>query len=523
MASAATPSPNQRSEATAKTPAADTAFARPSWWEEILALALVGLIIAGTAYPCLSPTICRGDFGDLQLASWKLGIAHPPGYPLYCALLHPLTWLPGLDPAYAISVGCLLLGTLALVICVRLQIRLGISPWVAATTVLGLGLYQRVQLTLVAPEVYGPTLLFLALAVYLTVCVMHGGQRRTLCGAAMCYAVAVISRPPVVLTLPFVVIALWLASKRAPILRRARTWFFLVVVAAAPVLLSIGYILLRDRPSAAYNYIEDFNQERGVLPDADSGLAGRLHRLVWLMSGRQFNEYLGVPLRDLPKKVYWLRGEIAPHGVVSFIVLLAIAGVGASAIFRKSPGAGWLLCGMLVQPVVYAMTYRVHGQAADLLPLLFALTALVGAGLTRCLSWVGPKATRIVGVGAMVLAASLVLKEQRLCRPRSVDGSEIVEAIDMSTMPEGSIIVTEWDTAAPMRYAKLITSRADVMVLTVHPNGWKHVPERFPGRAIYVTHVLDDLKPRYDLVPYRNLWRLSDRAARESLPASERQ
>jgi len=33
-----------------------------------------------------SPTVCTGDSGELITASSTLGIAHPPGYPLYVLL-----------------------------------------------------------------------------------------------------------------------------------------------------------------------------------------------------------------------------------------------------------------------------------------------------------------------------------------------------------------------------------------------------------------------------------------------------
>ena len=34
------------------------------------------------------------DDGEFMMATYFLGVAHPPGYPLYVLLAHPFTWLP---------------------------------------------------------------------------------------------------------------------------------------------------------------------------------------------------------------------------------------------------------------------------------------------------------------------------------------------------------------------------------------------------------------------------------------------
>lgn len=481
---------------------------RPGDW---IAIFLTGLVVAASAFFCLPPSICRHDFGDVQLAAWKLGVAHPPGYPIYSLLLHPFTWLPGVDPAYAVSVGCLTAGLLALLLCVLLQIRLGLNPWIAAATVVGLSLYQRAQLNLVAPEVYGLTLLFMGLSTYLAVGFVQRGDRRRLWGSALSYCIVVISRPPLVLTAPFVLVALWVASRNAPALRRAKTWLMLAGIAAVPAVVSLGYILLRDHPNAAYNYVEDFNTERGILPQTEAGVGARLHRAVWLMSGQQFNMYVGIPLRDLPNKIVWLMGEIMPFGMAGFFIVAAIAVAGAIGVWRRSRVAGWLLTGMVIQGIVYVLCYRVHGQAADLMPLLFAWAVFVGAALSWLLGRFHRLRMQVVGFIGFALLSSFAMTEPHLCNPPFVDGAALAEELDMPTVPPGALILTEWETAAPLRYARLINDRDDVTVYTLHPTLWKKAAQQHSDRIIYVTHPFAELEPEYNMVPFRNLWRLSRR------------
>src|SRR5436305_10621903 len=76
---------------TARTPAANP-----------LASARVRLICAAFVFVAaitlyistLAPTVTLVDSGELMLAAHTLGVAHPPGFPLYVLLAHIFTWLP---------------------------------------------------------------------------------------------------------------------------------------------------------------------------------------------------------------------------------------------------------------------------------------------------------------------------------------------------------------------------------------------------------------------------------------------
>ena len=51
----------------------------------------------------LCPTITGGDSGELITSSYKLGVAHPPGYPLYVLLGHLFTLLPWQNVAWRMN------------------------------------------------------------------------------------------------------------------------------------------------------------------------------------------------------------------------------------------------------------------------------------------------------------------------------------------------------------------------------------------------------------------------------------
>jgi tetratricopeptide (TPR) repeat protein len=54
----------------------------------------VFLAVLAVYWTTLPPTVTGEDSGELIVAAYTLGIPHPPGYPAWCLLAHPFTWIP---------------------------------------------------------------------------------------------------------------------------------------------------------------------------------------------------------------------------------------------------------------------------------------------------------------------------------------------------------------------------------------------------------------------------------------------
>ena len=75
------------------------------------------LLLAGLALYVytLAPDILPADSGEFQTVATNLGVAHPPGFPLYTMLAHMMTRLPlGPNPAYRVNLFSALTSILAL-------------------------------------------------------------------------------------------------------------------------------------------------------------------------------------------------------------------------------------------------------------------------------------------------------------------------------------------------------------------------------------------------------------------------
>ena len=92
-------------------------------------LAAFGFYLAGA-----SPSIAPRDSADMASAALTLGVAHPPGYPLYSVLGHLwLTVFPWGNPAYRLAVlSCL--AAAGAVFFLFLSVRRRLGAWAALTS-----------------------------------------------------------------------------------------------------------------------------------------------------------------------------------------------------------------------------------------------------------------------------------------------------------------------------------------------------------------------------------------------------
>ncbi len=495
--------------------AAVRAPARPVALRRVLpALLLVVAVVAAVSIPRLPRGICFGDAGDLQVASATLGIPHPPGYAGYVTLGYLATRIPGVNPAFAVSVLCMATGIVVLVLCVLTQVRIGVAPWAAGAIALLLTSHPRFWQNLTTPEVYMPSLVFLTAAAYLLIRYAQTGGRNSLFAAAFLFGVALANRPPVVLTLPFFVAAWWSAARRWEPSRRHAWKSFLRVLAFAvlPGLYSLGYLWARDTPQTPYNYIEQHNAEAGELPQSGEGAVAKLERIGWQVSAKQFHYRLGIDRPALRGKLRWLRYELVAYDTIPFTVTALLGVFGIVPTFRRCATTGILLCGMGLQSVVFVCLFRDVGQAADLLPLLFPLAVFGGAALSKLFPIDGAWRRQLVAAGLMlvVTVTSVLDVPHRPNYGGSVDATDFLRDADLATFPEHSVILSRWPESLPLLYARHVLGiREDVDVVIAQPGNWLRLAESFRGRPTFVVNNDGTLRDRAP-TPFHNMWRLEE-------------
>ncbi len=485
---------------------------RPAEWAVLAFLAGAVLLMAA---PRLPPGVCTADAGDLQLSATVLGIPHPPGYAAYVSLAHLATYVPGVDPAYLVSVCCMVVGVIVVVLCALLGIRLGAHAWTAGAIALALTGHSRFWQNLTTPEVYIFSIAFLAGSVYALARYARTGKGRSLYLAAFLYGVAMVNRPPILMAAPFFIAGWWIAKRPwAPGFRGVgRSLAGVLAAALLPAMYSFGYLYVRDTPHARYNYIEQHNAESGELPDAQAGPAAKGKRVIWMATGKQFHYRAGNTWKQVRAKFRWLRYELAGYGVVAPTAVAMMALMGVVVVFRRCPAAAVALCGVAVQGLVFIVSYQDFGQAADSLPLLIPLTVFVSAAVSVLFPIGAVGLRRGLSIAfAMVIVLHTVRDVPK--HANNMGTVEFLRTADLATFPPDSVIFSHWTHAVPLLYEREVhANRRDIEVVIAQPINWLRMAERFEGRPIFVVRSGRWVRGR-EVTPFRNVWRLG--TARET-------
>jgi hypothetical protein len=414
--------------------------------------ALGPIILAGFALLYLLTTATRpgyhGDSAKLQVVGEVLGTAHPPGYPLYSALLGVVTRIaPFGTVAWRANLLSVLAAVGALVLLHRAARTLGLSRVASATVVVVLGAGFTFWSQAIVTEVYALEALFLGGVLLLLARFLAGGDGRWFAASMGLLAFATGSHRPslVLLALPLVV-AVWPQRDRAPV--------------GATVAAGLGGGLLG---LATYGYI--------VWRSLDPTTVFLEARIVDLgtfietVTAARFAEYFaGFGLGDT-----WGRVRLmTAHAVrdLGFLALaLAAAGAGAALADRR----------LRFVPVWVAATSLFTLQYAVIDINVFYLPAFVGAALAAGVGvdLIGarlPAPTRAALLGVPILLAGLLLSA---AAPRiehyvrQVDGTWAGPAV--AAVPEGALLlVGDYHAAMFALYAAEVEqSERDVEVRTV--------------------------------------------------------
>lgn len=474
-------------------------------------MAATGVILLVLLVPRLPPGVCYGDGGGLQLASVTLGITHPPGYAVYASLGYLVSRIPGLDPPYAINLACLSAGLITILICADLQIRLGLHPAMACAVSLLFAADPRVWRNLQQPEVYIPTLALLAGSTWLLLSYARTGRRSRLLLAAFCWGIALAARPPVLFTLPGLLLAWWCASRRwQPSWRTsARSFAAATLAAALPVIYAFGYTWVRDAPGTLYNYIEQYNHEFRVMPPVGAGPKAKFERVMWQMTARQFAGQMGNSWPGIRSKIRWLKNDLFDYRPTRF-GMLALVMLGGVVAFRRSPTLFWMLLALGIGGSTFVCLYQVYGDAADTLPVIFSVAVLVGAILSVLLpenaGWV--RSGLALGLFGLVVAYTFIDAPHRSYAGRAADATGFLREVDVATLPPRALVCSPYHYSMPLWYAQsVLTERHDIFVLNAGMNEWLRLSERERGRPLFAT-VEPGRNAGFTATPYRNIWRL---------------
>lgn len=316
------------------------------------ALLLFGLSLLLFFYTA-PPTVFTGDSGDITLAAYLFGYAHPPGYPLYSFLGYIWShWiLPFGDVAWRMNLFSALWGSLSVVLVYAIIYHLTKHKVASVVGALSLAVAHSFWQFSIVAEVFA---FHLFLSLLLLWCVLQFDTHkrlRYLYVASFVFSLGIAHHHMIILWVPGLVV----------LLIKARFWKFLTIRTALLMAVIIGsglvwyaYLPLSARVSGQY-WWGDPNTVGGVIDIFLRKMYGTLHitrggspltfperfvyvRLFALLTAFNFST-VGTVLAAIGVVSLWLRKRVecialAVNFLVSGVLFLMFAGIELGGLFH---------------------------------------------------------------------------------------------------------------------------------------------------------------------------------------------
>ena len=436
-----------------------------------LAAAILGPLILYVA--TLPRTVVLEDDGLFLMAGVHLGVAHPPGYPIYTLIVHLFTWLPFGEAAFLGHLSSAVLGALAcgtVYACARL---LGSSLVPALTAAWLFGVSEQFWSQAIITEVYTlNALLFFTTWALVLLGARDPGRRWVLSCAAVAWGMGLANHwPLIVLATPGLVLAL-LPAWREVLPRLPRLLGAALVTAALPYAWMVW--LSQQAPAISfYGPIDSwgdlwFYVSRQGYSEVDAspsaGWADRAAFLSWFAADLVRQTTLpgvalaALGLRRLARGGGFVATALAGSGVVvllgNSVVLIALLGLDFDpfwlAVFRPYP----LIC--------YGVAALWAGVGMQwLMDRLSGWTAARWPGLTPGSSrapWGAPATAVATVVGASMVALSAAAGWPANGRSDGDFAERHAKAV-FDLLPRGAVLFAYGDAIGPLGYYRLVEGR----------------------------------------------------------------
>ncbi len=493
----------------------------------------------GCYYITLAPSITwkhdGADSGDLVTAAYTLGIAHPPGYPLFILLARFFILLPFGEVAYRVNLMSAVLSATAAAVVYLVMLALRprdlpapITLIVAAACALLLGFSRTFWAQAVIAEVYSLNALLVALLILFVVLYNQTEERKWLWATALALGLGLSNHFSVLLFVPGTLFL---------ILKRRRPQPATSLGAAAFFLLGLSPYLYLPLRSAQH-------------PLLAWGAPHTLSGFWWTVSARIYGEYLlGLPAAYLPARVIsWL--DMLRQQFTWIGLALGLAGVWALWEENRS----WLVYSLTSfgAVVIYSVTYDTTDSYVYLIPsyVIFAVWMAGGASyLAReiWLPWITKRRDRSLSGSRVPWLACLCLFLLPMLLVRTnlpaVSLSADREAYDYaarvfaSTPPDAVVLAATDAHIFSLWYVRDVEATEPAAIVVAEglfQYQWyrddlrRHHPQliipdgegdpqaqilsfleaNLPRRPIYLTDSEDWIQERYDLAPSGTLYKL---------------
>ena len=451
----------------------------------------------------LAPTVTLTDSGELLVVARGLGVAHPPGVPLWIILAHLASLAPLGNVAVRINFSSALFAALACAMLTLVAAELMITASYLATSkrrkkdaqrrkktddssvarllvaapALGAGLLMAFSRTLwsyaTITEVYALNTLLILVILFLMLrwrrrivadrnrigTVMNTGQISSpitshdtfLCVAALVFGLA--------LGVHHVTVALILPALGVIVYRTQGLKFFTSRRLVYAALISVSALVV------VYAYLPLAASRSPVI---SWGNPRSLQEIWWHITGRQYRVFFSFTPKIMGEQfVEFCKMALREFGASWLPLPLVVAFAGFVSAFRRDRTTFWFLLSIVVADLAYALNYEIaEDKDAYYLPTFISIAIAAGFGIRWLIQLAVSEsapvqrsypaaAIAVLLTSAIALGANWPFNNRRHYFIAHDYVENLLSAID----PNGLLLTLDWQVVSPMFYAQEIEQR----------------------------------------------------------------
>jgi hypothetical protein len=476
----------------------------------IASLTAVQLLCGGTVFLVallfyswtLAPTVTLTDSGELVVVARGLGIAHPPGVPLWIILAHLASLVPlgnvaqriNFSSAVFAALTCAMLTLVVAEVIVTASYlaapkrrkkgnkkieELAVTHPMVAAPALGAGLLMAFSRTLwsyaTITEVYALNALLIVTIFFLML-----RWRRRIVEDRMHLSIGQLTRHDVflysaalifglALGVHHVTVALTLPAVAVIVFRTQGVRFFTSRRLVYAALISIGALV------AVYAYLPLAASRSPVI---NWGHPRSLQEIWWHLTGRQYQVYFSFKPEIMGEQfAEFCRMALREFGFPWLPLSLVLAFAGLGDAFKRDRTIFWFLLTIVIADLAYALSYEIaEDKDAYYLPTFISIAIAAGLGIRWLIRGALSKSLPVVKPSLAAVVAVLVVSTIALTanwpfnnRRRYFIAHDYVDNLLKAIAPNGLLLTLDWQVVSPMFYAQEIEQlRPDVKVVDIN-------------------------------------------------------
>jgi hypothetical protein len=446
-----------------------------------------------------APTVTLVDSGELIVAARFLGVAHPPGFPLYLILAHVFSLLPFGSIAVRINSASGIFAALAcgmLTLVAAELFKSGSLPsesksekrkkarkakpgegsclpdsWIILAASVSAGLLLAFSRTLwsyaTIAEVYTLNGLLILTMLFLMLrwrsCIVNGNNYAPIKGSSRrsipaitaydvwLYAAAIVFG--LALGVHHVTVGLLLPALAAMVWRTQGIRFFASRRLLYAAVVSIAAVIAVD------SYLPLAASARPILNWGDPS---SFQALWWHITGRQYQVFVSfTPAIAGPELLKFGNFLLHEFGFWWLPLPLLLAAIGYISMFRRDRTAFWFLVLIVLFNLGYALNYEIaEDKDAYYLPTFISVAIAYGYGMREVLQrFASSIRAPVAGLTLIIPLLGLVAHWPYNNRSHYFIAHDYVENIQSTIEPNSLLLTLDWQVASPMLYTREIEQR----------------------------------------------------------------